>query len=90
MRYFFDIDDGVRHTRDEEGYEYSGLQEAHDAVIRTLPGIIRDVACSDSERVLAATASVRDVSGQVLFKTTLSFGTEYLAVNTASISQVAR
>ena len=90
MRYFFDIDDGVRHTRDEEGYEYSGLQEAHDAAIRTLPDIIRDVVCGDRQRVLAATASVRDVSGQVLFKLMLSLRTEYLAVSSDLSCQVAR
>lgn len=78
-RYFFDIDDGRRQTRDDDGCEYAGLQEARDAATRALPDIVRDVVPDGSRQDFVATATIRDVDGQVLFRTTLSLRTEWLA-----------
>lgn len=82
MRYFFDIDDGKRHMRDDEGCEYPTLQDAYEATLRALPDIVRDVVSDGSRQDLTATATVRNVSGQMLFKTTLSFRTEWLPGHT--------
>ena len=90
MRYFFDIDDGERHIRDDTGHEYPGLQEACDAAIHTLPDIARDAVCNGRQQDFVAIIAVRDLSGQVLFRTTLSLRTEYLAVSADLDHQLAR
>ena len=81
-RYFFDIDDGEHRTRDDDGCEYAGLQEARDAAARALPDIVRDVVSDGSGQDFVAAATIRDVDGQVLFRTTLSLTTEWLVVCT--------
>lgn len=78
-RYFFDIDDGERCTRDAEGTEYPGAQEACDAAIRTLPEIGRDVVPDGGQRDIVTI--VRDIGGRALVRTTLSLRTEWLAVH---------
>ena len=75
-RYFFDIDDGERHVRDDGGWECSGLQEACAVAVRTLPDIARDVAFDGGRQDLVAT--VRDAGDQTLFRVTLSIRTEWL------------
>lgn len=79
-RYFIDIDDGERHLRDDEGSEYPGLQEAHDAAMHTLPEVARDVVLDGGRQALVAT--VRDAGDHALLKVTLSLRTEWLAVGT--------
>ena len=75
-RYFFDIDDGERHLRDDEGWEYPGLQEACAAAIRTLPDIARDGVLAGDRQDIVAT--VRDAGNQMLLRVTLSLRTEWL------------
>ena len=69
-RYFFEIDDGKHHLRDERGREladqFAATAEAHD-LLRTL----RDLQGLEHRSSVAA-ISVRDDSGSMIYEGSLS------------------
>ena len=79
-RYFFDIDEGEHHLRDDEGWECPGLQEACAAAVRTLPDIARDGVLDGGRQDFVAT--VRDAGDRMLLRVTLSLRTEWLPAST--------
>ena len=64
-RYFFDIDDGERHSRDGEGTELADREEARREAISILPDIAREELPDGNDRVFSC--SVRDESNRVIF-----------------------
>jgi hypothetical protein len=75
-RYFFDIDDEDRHTYDESGEELPDLEAARSEAIRVLPDIARDVLPDSDRHVFVC--RVRDETGKVVFRVTLSLVAEWL------------
>ncbi len=75
-RYFFDIDDGDTSTEDDEGVEFSDLQEARDRAIGVLPNIARDILPDGDRRDFVIT--VKDACGKPIFRATLAFQAEWL------------
>ncbi|MGX7709516.1 DUF6894 family protein [Methylobacterium sp. Gmos1] len=69
-RYFIDTDDDDLAVRDDEGLDFSDLRAARDAAHEALPGMAEQ-KMPDGER-RNFTASVRDVSGNLLYVATLS------------------
>jgi hypothetical protein len=74
-RYFFDIDDGARSVRDEEGVEAT-LEEVRREVICLLPDMARHELPDGDHRIF--TVSVRDEKGHVIFKAALSFNADWM------------
>jgi hypothetical protein len=74
--YFFDIDNGEQHARDDEGLEFADQKAARDNAVSALPDIPRDAMPDGSQRDFAVT--MRDQSGTAIFRATLSFRTEWL------------
>jgi hypothetical protein len=75
-RYFFDIDDGERFTRDDQGLDCAGPEAMREAAIGVLPNIARD-ELPDGDRH-DFTVKVRDEGGRYLFQATLSLVAEWL------------
>ena len=75
-RYYFDIHDGTRESRDEEGSEFSDLQAACDEAVAVLPAIAGNGAFPQADREIVAT--VRGADGRALFRTRLSVKSERL------------
>ena len=73
--YFFDLDDGKRRTRDEDGLELSGPWEARDMALAVLPDIAKDVIPDGDRRDIVS--SVRDESGEVMYTARLSLAAEW-------------
>jgi hypothetical protein len=70
-RYYFDTADGDHHAPDNVGAEFPDLDVAADEAVRALSDIARDVLPDGDRRDLVT--SVRDESGRVVFRATLSF-----------------
>jgi hypothetical protein len=77
-RFFFDIDDGERRTRDDVGLDFADAQNARDKAVSALPDIARDVMPDGQQRDFFVT--MRDDSGRPIFKASLSLRTEWLNV----------
>lgn len=68
--FYFDISDGERLVRDEEGTELADDQAARNEAIGVLPDIARDELPDGDRREFSS--EVRDASGKVIFRATLS------------------
>ena len=75
-RYFFDIDDGEMHFRDDDGQELNDLRAARDEAVVVLPAIARDVLPNGDRRDFVA--SIRDEENRVVFRATLSLVVEWI------------
>ena len=84
MRYFIDFIENEKLSRDDEGLEFAGLEEACAAAIKSLPGITSDVlAAHEKTRALfetdveRLTVQVRDEADQVVFRARLHLDLEW-------------
>lgn len=68
--YHFEISDNGRISRDMEGYELLGPQQARDEAVGVLPDLARDELPDGDEHVFEAT--VRDATGRAIFRARLS------------------
>jgi hypothetical protein len=75
-RYYFDIDDGRRFTRDEEGLECPSRKAVRDFAMGALPDIARDELPEEDRRDFVV--KVRDESGRYVFQAILSLASEWL------------
>ncbi len=75
-RYFFDIDDGERATRDSEGQEFDSREKVRAAAVSALPDIARDELPDGDRREFKV--SVRDEAGLYVFRATLALRAEWL------------
>jgi hypothetical protein len=64
-RYFFDIDDGERSSRDSVGTELADREAVRREATGILPDVAREELPDGNERIFAC--SVRDESGKVIF-----------------------
>ena len=69
-RYFFDTDDGQKHSQDEKGLDLGGPWEARALALAVIPDILRDVQFDDDRRDIVS--SVRDENGRLLYTAALS------------------
>ncbi|MGI4765356.1 MAG: DUF6894 family protein [Janthinobacterium lividum] len=69
-RYFFDITDAGRLTRDQYGIELLGDQEARDQAIALLPAIARDELPDGDRHEFVAAA--RNLAGEVVYEANLT------------------
>ena len=74
-RYFFDVFDGEKLTRDEIGIELAGLEQVRIAAIDALPDIARDELPNGDQRLFSVEA--RDQENRVVFKASLNFKAEW-------------
>ena len=74
--YFFDIDDGDRRTRDDEGLDLDGPAAARMEAIRALPDVARDVMPDGDHRTILAT--IRNEAGKAIFRAELSLTAQWL------------
>lgn len=70
IRYYFDIQDGERHVRDDEGNEFLDFQAARAMAIGVLPNIARDELPDGNRRDFIV--DMRDGDGRYVFTATLS------------------
>jgi hypothetical protein len=75
-RYYFDIENGGRAIKDNEGMELSDLKAARDAAISVLPDIAREELPDGANHDFMAW--VRDASGRIVFKASLLLRSEYV------------
>jgi hypothetical protein len=75
-RFFFDIDDGERIHRDDEGLDFANAELARDNAVSALPDIARDVMPDGQRRDFIVT--MRDESGTPMFRASLSLRAEWL------------
>jgi hypothetical protein len=73
-RFYFDLDYGDGMTTDDEGVELTSLEQAKRKAVSALPDIARDVLEDEEKRVLSA--NVRDESGRVRIRATLTLVVE--------------
>ena len=76
-RYYFDTSNGDHHVRDDVGVELPGLEAAANEAVMALPDLARDALPDGDRRDFVA--SVRDETGRVAFRATLSLAVEWLA-----------
>ncbi len=69
-RYFFDITDAGRLTRDDHGIDLVSDEEARDQAISLLPAIARDELPDGDQHEFVAAA--RNESGQVVYEANLT------------------
>jgi hypothetical protein len=69
-RFLFDIYDGVRLTRDDEGSELPDREAARKEALSVLPDIARDRSPDGDRRDFIV--DVRDETGRVIYTATLS------------------
>ena len=74
--YFFDIDDGERHTHDEEGQELPDLKAARDEAMGVLPEIAQDMPSDTDRRDLMAV--VRNERGRKVAVARLALNADYI------------
>jgi hypothetical protein len=77
-RFFFDIDDGDRTYRDDEGLNFSNAKSARDNAVSALPDIARDAMPDEERRDFMVT--MRDESGKPIFRASLTLRTEWLGI----------
>lgn len=75
-RYFFDIDDGHRTTRDYEGHEFPDRSAVRDEALRALPTIIADELPDSDRRIFSV--KVRDERDVTVYFVTLTLVAEWL------------
>ena len=74
-RFFFDTHDGDRLLLDNEGQELEDLEAAKAVAQEELPHIARDELPDGDQRTFIV--SVRDETGEVVMRATLSLAMEY-------------
>lgn len=86
MLFYIDTADGSSFIHDDEGMEFSDLNEACAATVALLPEIARDVLHATCRRSVvmqaqerSISAQVRDAAGQVVFRTQMRFDMEWPA-----------
>lgn len=86
MLLHIDVVDGDTFTHDEDGLEFTTLDEACAAVVALLPALAREAVhgpkrrtamLRERERIIAA--EIRDPAGTVLFRTRLRLDMEWPA-----------
>lgn len=82
-RYFFDIDDGENQFRDDDGMEMPHLEAAGAEAVRVLPDVAREVLPDGDRRAFVSV--VRDETGDVVFRATLSLVAEWIGRNRATL-----
>jgi hypothetical protein len=75
-RFFFDIDDGEARTVDQDGTELPDAGAARAAALAVLPSIAQDTDISGNGREI--TATIRDGTGQAIFRARLSVRGEWI------------
>jgi hypothetical protein len=74
--FFFDIQFGEHHIRDDEGSDLPDRDAARREALMVLPDIVRDKSpCADQSNFVA---EVRDESGRVIFTATLSLSARWI------------
>jgi hypothetical protein len=63
-RYFFDFDDGLTHSIDDEGTECDSLDQAKKAAFRALPDMARELFPNGECRHISV--QIRDEEGSVV------------------------
>lgn len=81
-RFYFDIDDGSRVTRDDAGIEFDTRKSLCDGAVQVLAGIAVDELPNGSQRVFSA--KVRDEEGRYVFHATLSLVCEWMGESEAT------
>ena len=74
--FYFDINDGDCLIRDDEGTDLVDSRAARNEAIGVLPSIAKDELPDGDRRDFVS--EVRDASGRVIFRATLSLTTEWL------------
>ena len=76
-RYYFDVDDGVVFTLDQDGIECASMDELRFAAIDGLPDLARDqMPDGDHTKILV---KVRDAGGSYLFEASLTLDVKWAA-----------
>jgi len=75
--FYFDVDDGERQTRDDDGLALDDFPAACREAVKALPDVARDVLPHGTEKVIST--SVRDEAGTTLFRAVLVFRCEWPA-----------
>jgi uncharacterized protein DUF6894 len=75
-RYYFDIDDGKRFTRDEAGHEFPTPKAMRDAAVGVLPNIARNEMPAGDRCVFSV--KVRDGDSRYLLSVSLLLVVEWL------------
>ena len=70
-RFFIDTDDGDTRTRDPQGSELEGPEQARDAALNALPEMVRRKITETDRRTFRAIA--RDNTGKLIYRATLAF-----------------
>ena len=76
-RYFFDIDDGVRDLRDNEGVILNDREHARKEVIATLAQLANDKLPNGNNHTFKA--SVRDETGTRIYEAALTLTSGWVA-----------
>jgi hypothetical protein len=71
-RYFFDVHDGTRMQRDDDGTECGTVEDARTHAKQVLPAIALHELPPDGDR-MAYTVLVRDEENNLIYSGTLSF-----------------
>ncbi|MBA9071769.1 hypothetical protein FHR71_005555 [Methylobacterium sp. RAS18] len=69
-RYFFDIDDGVRDVRDDEGVTFNDEESARKEAIVTLAELAKDMLLDGNDHVFKA--QVRDETDKLVYQAALT------------------
>lgn len=75
-RYYFDVDDGERFIRDDEGTDCRDVMAARAEAIAVLPDVVRWVLPDGDRRTIVSW--VRDAAGRNVLAATLALSTEWL------------
>ncbi|MTH79181.1 DUF6894 family protein [Paracoccus aestuariivivens] len=75
-RFFFDIDDGLRFTFDDDGQALPDRAAARNMAISVLPPLARDVL-PDGDRH-AVSVVIRNEEGEAIFRAVLELVAEWL------------
>jgi hypothetical protein len=81
-RFFFDIHDGEDFTPDRDGLDLDDLEAAKAEAKRTLPEIVKDEMPDGDRRDF--TVGVKDATGQLVWRVTLSLVVESPTQSTAT------
>ena len=74
-RFYFDIDDGIQRTRDDEGTVLPDLETVRREAISVLPDLAREELPDGDNHIFSC--NVRDESGAVIFTASLSLKAEW-------------
>lgn len=86
--FYFDIDDGLYVHVDEDGVILPDAQAARDEALDILPHITRESLPVGHERTYSS--SVRDESGKVIYRATLSLVAEWTGEESNGIQSEGR